>query len=113
MCTVLQLPVNLLRAGRVFVFEPPPGVRANLLRTFSTLPPSRMSRVSTGFITVFHVLFQAQLLHALSGCMCAVQFIVKLSFIYMKGIELVQNLLLLSPVICLLYTSDAADDREV
>jgi len=44
---MLQLPVNLLRAGRVFVFEPPPGVRANLLRTFSTLPPSRMSRVSS------------------------------------------------------------------
>jgi hypothetical protein len=41
-----QLPVNLLRAGRVFVFEPPPGIRANLLRTFSTLPASRMSRVS-------------------------------------------------------------------
>ena len=32
-----RLPVNLLRAGRVFVFEPPPGVRANLLRTFSTV----------------------------------------------------------------------------
>lgn len=29
-----KLPVNLLRAGRVFVFEPPPGIRANLLRTF-------------------------------------------------------------------------------
>jgi len=48
---MLQLPVNLLRAGRVFVFEPPPGVRANLLRTFSTLPPSRMSRVSSFLMT--------------------------------------------------------------
>lgn len=32
-----RLPVNLLRAGRVFVFEPPPGIRANLMRTFSTV----------------------------------------------------------------------------
>lgn len=32
-----KLPVNLLRAGRIFVFEPPPGIRANLLRTFSTV----------------------------------------------------------------------------
>lgn len=31
-----KLPVNLLRAGRVLVFEPPPGIRANLLRTFAT-----------------------------------------------------------------------------
>lgn len=32
-----KLPVNLLRAGRIVVFEPPPGIRANLLRTFSTV----------------------------------------------------------------------------
>ena len=32
-----KVPVNLLRAGRIFVFEPPPGIRANLLRTFSTV----------------------------------------------------------------------------
>lgn len=32
-----KLPVNLLRAGRVLVFEPPPGIRANLLRTFATV----------------------------------------------------------------------------
>lgn len=31
------VPVNLLRAGRIFVFEPPPGVKANLLRTFNTV----------------------------------------------------------------------------
>ncbi|XP_033735277.1 cytoplasmic dynein 1 heavy chain 1-like isoform X2 [Pecten maximus] len=39
-----KLPTNLLRAGRVFVFEPPPGVSANLLRTFSTVPASRMCK---------------------------------------------------------------------
>ncbi|OWF47212.1 Cytoplasmic dynein 1 heavy chain 1 [Mizuhopecten yessoensis] len=39
-----KLPTNLLRAGRVFVFEPPPGVSANLLRTFNTVPASRMCK---------------------------------------------------------------------
>ena len=36
-----KLPVNLLRAGRIFTFEPPPGVKANLVRTFTTIPASR------------------------------------------------------------------------
>ncbi|KAK3093975.1 hypothetical protein FSP39_022394 [Pinctada imbricata] len=39
-----KLPTNLLRAGRIFVFEPPPGVSANLSRTFSTVPASRMCK---------------------------------------------------------------------
>ncbi|XP_022824429.1 dynein heavy chain, cytoplasmic isoform X2 [Spodoptera litura] len=39
-----KLPVNLLRAGRVLVFEPPPGIRANLLRTFATVPAARMMK---------------------------------------------------------------------
>lgn len=39
-----RVPVNLLRAGRIFVFEPPPGIRANLLRTFSTVPIARMMK---------------------------------------------------------------------
>ena len=38
--------MNLLRASRVFVFEPPPGVKANLLRTFSAVPATRMCKVS-------------------------------------------------------------------
>ena len=41
-----QVPVNLLRAGRIFVFEPPPGVKANMLRTFSSIPVSRICKVS-------------------------------------------------------------------
>ncbi|KAH3850554.1 hypothetical protein DPMN_092969 [Dreissena polymorpha] len=41
-----KLPTNLLRAGRVFTFEPPPGVSANLLRTFSTIPATMMCRVN-------------------------------------------------------------------
>jgi len=40
-----KVPVNLLRAGRVFVFEPPPGVKANLLSTFSRVAvPSRVEK---------------------------------------------------------------------
>ncbi|XP_059178510.1 cytoplasmic dynein 1 heavy chain 1-like isoform X2 [Physella acuta] len=39
-----KLPTNLLRAGRIFVFEPPPGVPANLMRTFSTVPTARMCK---------------------------------------------------------------------
>ena len=39
-----KIPVNLLRAGRVFVFEPPPGIKANLLRTFNTIPAQRMMK---------------------------------------------------------------------
>ena len=30
-----KIPVNLLRAGRIFTFEPPPGVKANLVSTSS------------------------------------------------------------------------------
>uniref|UniRef100_A0A5K3FEA9 Dynein heavy chain, cytoplasmic n=2 Tax=Mesocestoides corti TaxID=53468 RepID=A0A5K3FEA9_MESCO len=39
-----KLPVNLLRTGRVFVFEPPPGIKASLLRTFANIPASKMSQ---------------------------------------------------------------------
>ena len=39
-----KIPVNLLRAGRIFVFEPPPGVKANLARTFAAVAPARMAR---------------------------------------------------------------------
>ena len=41
----LQVPVNLLRASRIFTFEPPPGIRANLLRTFSAVSAARMCQV--------------------------------------------------------------------
>ena len=40
-----KLPVNLLRAGRVFVFEPSAGVKPNLQRTFATVPATRMNKV--------------------------------------------------------------------
>lgn len=43
-----KVPVNLLRAGRIFVFEPPPGIRANLLRTFSTV--SKYTKMNITFL---------------------------------------------------------------
>ena len=39
-----QVPVNLIRMSRVLMFEPPPGIRANLLETLGTLSPTRVSR---------------------------------------------------------------------
>merc|ERR1719394_1933518 len=39
-----KIPVNLLRAGRIFTYEPPPGIRANLLRTFATISAARMMK---------------------------------------------------------------------
>lgn len=39
-----KIPSNLLRLGRAFVFEPPPGIKANLLRTLSVIPTTRMNK---------------------------------------------------------------------
>lgn len=68
-----RLPTNLLRAGRVFVFEPPPGIRANLQRTFSTVPAARMckapnERARLYFILAwFHAIVQERLRYAPLG----------------------------------------------
>ncbi|RZC33924.1 Dynein heavy, DHC N2, AAA 9 and/or MT domain containing protein [Asbolus verrucosus] len=68
-----KLPVNLLRAGRIFVFEPPPGIRANLLRTFSTVPASRMmkppnERARLYFLLAwFHAIVQERLRYSPLG----------------------------------------------
>ena len=61
-----SLPVNLLRAGRIFTFEPPPGVRANLLRTFSTVSAARMMKPPNErarlyfLLSWFHAIVQVQ-----------------------------------------------------
>ena len=39
-----KIPVNLLRVGEVLVFEPPPGIRANLLRTYNSICKERMDK---------------------------------------------------------------------
>ncbi|CAM6031851.1 unnamed protein product, partial [Sphagnum compactum] len=62
-----KVPVNLLRAGRIFVYEPPPGIRANLLRTFSTVPPNRMMKAPSErarlyfLLAWFHAIVQERL----------------------------------------------------
>lgn len=68
-----KVPVNLLRAGRIFVFEPPPGIRANLLRTFSTVPASRMMKAPNErarlyfLLAWFHAIVQERLRYAPLG----------------------------------------------
>lgn len=68
-----KLPVNLLRAGRIFVFEPPPGIRANLLRTFSTVPANRMMKAPSErarlyfLLAWFHAIVQERLRYAPLG----------------------------------------------
>ena len=68
-----KIPVNLLRAGRIFVFEPPPGIRANLLRTFSTIPASRMMKAPNErsrlyfLVSWFHAIVQERLRYAPLG----------------------------------------------
>ncbi|KAH8272311.1 hypothetical protein KR026_001466 [Drosophila bipectinata] len=62
-----KVPVNLLRAGRIFVFEPPPGIRANLLRTFSTVPAAGMMKAPSErarlyfLLAWFHAIVQERL----------------------------------------------------
>ncbi|KAI8328287.1 dynein heavy chain [Blakeslea trispora] len=42
-----KVPVNLLRMSRVLMFEPPPGIKANLQESLRSIPPSRVSRGPT------------------------------------------------------------------
>ncbi|CAO3629084.1 unnamed protein product [Cunninghamella echinulata] len=39
-----KVPVNLLRMSRVLMFEPPPGIKANLQESLRSIPPSRFTR---------------------------------------------------------------------
>jgi len=68
-----KLPVNLLRAGRIFTYEPPPGIRANLLRTFTTVSAARMmkppnERARMYFLLAwFHAIVQERLRYSPLG----------------------------------------------
>jgi len=68
-----RIPVNLLRAGRVFTYEPPPGIRANLLRTFATISAARMmkppnERARMYFLLAwFHAIVQERLRYSPLG----------------------------------------------
>ena len=62
-----KLPVNLLRSGRILVYEPPTGLKASLLRIFSTIPAARMARAPAErgrlyfVLAWFHALVQERL----------------------------------------------------
>ncbi|XP_073783095.1 cytoplasmic dynein 1 heavy chain 1 isoform X2 [Danio rerio] len=68
-----KVPVNLLRAGRIFVFEPPPGMKANMLRTFSSIPVARMCKAPNErarlyfLLAWFHAVIQERLRYAPLG----------------------------------------------
>ncbi|KAI8974487.1 dynein heavy chain [Pilobolus umbonatus] len=42
-----KVPVNLLRMSRILMFEPPPGIKANLQESLRSIPPSRLNRGPT------------------------------------------------------------------
>merc|ERR1719193_2940621 len=68
-----KIPTNLIRSGRVFVFEPPPGIKANLFRTFATVPAARMCKVPNErarlyfLLAWFHAIVQERLRYAPLG----------------------------------------------
>merc|ERR1712242_531 len=68
-----KIPVNLLRAGRILTYEPPPGIRANLLRTFTTISAARMmkppnERARMYFLLAwFHAIVQERLRYSPLG----------------------------------------------
>lgn len=39
-----KIPVNLVRASRTLVFEPPPGIKASIIHTMHHIPRARMER---------------------------------------------------------------------
>jgi dynein heavy chain 1 len=75
-----KVPVNLLRASRIFVYEPPPGIKANLLRTFSTVSATRMSQVPGErarlyfLLAWFHAIVQERLRYSPLGWSKAYEF---------------------------------------
>jgi dynein heavy chain 1 len=68
-----QLPANLLRMSQIFVFEPAPGIKANLLQTVSELPATKMDsapheRSRLYFLLAwFHAVVQERLRYAPFG----------------------------------------------
>ncbi|KAI9494709.1 dynein heavy chain [Zychaea mexicana] len=51
-----KVPVNLLRMSRVLMFEPPPGIKANLQESLRSIPPSRLSRGPTERVRLYFML---------------------------------------------------------
>lgn len=51
-----KVPVNLLRMSRILMFEPPPGIKANLQESLRSIPPSRLSRGPTERVRLYFML---------------------------------------------------------
>ncbi|KAI7858782.1 dynein heavy chain [Circinella umbellata] len=51
-----KVPVNLLRMSRVLMFEPPPGIKANLQESLGSIPPSRVSRGPSERVRLYFML---------------------------------------------------------
>ena len=103
-----KVPVNLLRASRIFVYEPPPGIKANLLRTFSTISVSRMSQAPAErsrmyfLLAWFHAIVQERVRYAPLGWSKSYEF---------NESDLRVGFDMLDIWICLLYTSPSPRDR--
>ncbi|CAG8454634.1 4044_t:CDS:10, partial [Ambispora gerdemannii] len=51
-----KVPVNLLRLSRVLMFEPPPGIKANLQDSLKGIPPSRLSKGPSERVRLYFLL---------------------------------------------------------
>ncbi|CAJ0883095.1 1976_t:CDS:10 [Entrophospora sp. SA101] len=51
-----KVPVNLLRLSRVLMFEPPPGIKANLHESLKSIPASRISKGPTERVRLYFLL---------------------------------------------------------
>jgi dynein heavy chain 1 len=75
-----QLPANLLRLSQIFVFEPPPGIKANLLHTLNGIPSERLERVPVErsrlylLLAWFHAVVQERLRYVPLGWSKAFEF---------------------------------------
>ncbi|CAH1756141.1 13650_t:CDS:10 [Entrophospora sp. SA101] len=51
-----KVPVNLLRLSRILMFEPPPGIKANLQESLKSIPHSRISKGPTERVRLYFLL---------------------------------------------------------
>ncbi|CAG8531180.1 10166_t:CDS:10, partial [Acaulospora colombiana] len=51
-----KVPVNLLRMSRILLFEPPPGIKANLFDSLKSIAPSRLAKGPTERVRLYFML---------------------------------------------------------
>jgi dynein heavy chain 1 len=51
-----KVPVNLLRLSRILMFEPPPGIKANLTDSLKAISPSRLQKGPTERVRLYFML---------------------------------------------------------